>query len=400
MPLSLCGRESCQCPLARAPLQGVLSGCAPNVPVSFYIQARDAVNTNRTTGGDVFRVTLERNAGGAALVSLRGSDAKDPVGVDGKADLGDCDANVVVVDEGSGRYCVTYTAPGPGEWRQRRVHAEELLYILICPGRYSVRVHFDGTFGGSAGAIRGSPFRVFFHEGASPEVNTFGGGLTWSAARELAEFSSKLARHTLEGITQDVSGGQLDVLLAVKTHLSDLSTKEAELRLKVDVARSLLDELRRPGVEAMGGPRRDKELAAVQARLDRATAAWEDAKKQVPQCRAAIAPHVKTHSLSVSPCGECSSALVHSAAASNPALQTRKAIEAFEAETAEYARRASEGAHWRFETGACVRAGTMPIQCSPCSYPAHNARPGYEAAMTAIEEHEVCRFGRMGGAMP
>jgi hypothetical protein len=96
-------------------LQGVLSGCAPNVPVSFFIQARDSTNENRATGGDVFSIKLDRQSGGAALVALRGSDAKDAIGVDEKADAIDSVPDVSIADDDSGRYRVTYTAPGPGQ---------------------------------------------------------------------------------------------------------------------------------------------------------------------------------------------------------------------------------------------------------------------------------------------
>jgi hypothetical protein len=97
--------------------------------------------------------------------------------------------------------------------------------------------------------------------------------------------------------------GQLEQLLAVKNHLFNVTAKEAEIRLRCDTVQGILDVLRTPGVEApgAGGARhREKELGTAQSRLDKAVSTWEEAKKHAPVCKASIAPHVKTQSVTVS----------------------------------------------------------------------------------------------------
>lgn len=74
----------------------------------------------------------------------------------------------------------------------------------------------------------------------------------------------------------------------------------------------------------------DKEVVAAQAKLDKGAATWEDAKKHAPVCKASIAPLVKLQSSA-----------------------TRKDIEAFEGQTADFCRKAEDNAYWKFETGAC-----------------------------------------------
>lgn len=219
-----------------------------------------------------------------------------------------------VLDEGNGRYLVSYTAPADGA--------------------YIVTVDFKGTFGGPSGNIRGSPFTVNFPEGASKENNRLGGPLVWEDARELVDTASLTAKQTLEGISRDVGDGALDPLLAIKNHLSNVTAKEAEVRLKLDVAQGVLDALRTEG------SRKDKELAQAQTKLDKGLGTWEDARKKAPVCKSTIAPLVKSHSAS-----------------------TRKEIEAFEAATADYVKKVDDNPYWKFETG-------------------------FEGAMTALQQHE------------
>jgi dynein heavy chain len=223
---------------------GVLSGCVAGVPAAFYIQARDTANADRTTGTDEFAVRVVK-------LQADGTEGKAPELVPG----------VVVHDEKTGRYLVTYTAPAAGV--------------------YKVHVDFMGTYGGKAGPIRASPFTSRHYEegqpmvhqlpaaatpaaaagagagaagaaaGAAPlatkENNKFAGPLVWDAARELIDQANATAKATLDGITRDVPGDNLDLLLGVKNCLSNVSAKEAEVQLKVDTARAVLAQLKAEG---------------------------------------------------------------------------------------------------------------------------------------------------------
>jgi len=215
-------------------------------------------------------------------------------------------AEVAVHDEGTGRHLVTYTAPAGGSYR--------------------IAVEFDGTFGGPAGPIRGSPFNVHVVDGAAPgankENNKFTGSLVWDTARELVEQGSATAKTTLDGISREVPADSLDLLLSVKNNLSNVAGKEAEVMLKFDVARAILGQLRKEG------HRKEKDIAAAQVKLDRGVSTWDDAKKHAPVTKASIAPLVKLQSAA-----------------------TRKEIEAFETQTAEFVRKVDENPYWKFETG-------------------------------------------------
>jgi hypothetical protein len=55
------------------------------------------------------------------------------------------------------------------------------------------------------------------------------------------------ATTTLDGITKEVPPDNLEILLAVKNHLSSVGSREAEMRLKLDMAEGLLNQAKRDG---------------------------------------------------------------------------------------------------------------------------------------------------------
>jgi dynein heavy chain len=114
----------------------------------------------------------------------------------------------------------------------------------------------------------------------------------------------------------------LEILLAVKNHLSSVGSREAEMRLKLDMAEGLLNQAKRDG------SRKPKEIETLLTKHEKAIETWESCRKEAPKCRASIAPLVKTFS-----------------------ANTRKDIEQFEADTFAYAKKADENAYWKFETG-------------------------------------------------
>lgn len=312
---------------------GVLSGCVAGSATSFYIQARDTAGADRTTGGDEFAVRVVR------LTAEGTEDKKDPLAVV---------QGVTVTDEGTGRYLVSYTTPAAGQYR--------------------VSVDFAGTFGGPAGSVRASPWTLHFYEegqpmthtqaaapagagagagaaaaaaappAASKENNKFSGPLVWDSSRELIDQAAAISKATLDGIIREVPHDNLDVLLSVKNSLSAVTSRDAEVALRIDVARAVLAQLKGEGA------RKEKELGPAATKLDKARSTWEDAKKHAPVTKASIAPLVKSQSAA-----------------------TRKDIEAFEGATVEFAKRVEENAYWKFETG-------------------------YEAAITSLAEHDT-RYG-------
>ena len=272
---------------------GLLTGLAVNVPTQFYIQARDTANSERLTGGDEFAVEV-------VALDAEGKDPKE-----GGARL----EGVTVKDEENGRYIVTYMAPAAG--------------------LFKVKIEFQGSFKGIAGPVRGSPFTASFKDDGNKEANKMAGPLAWDAARDYIDLVTKVATTTLEGISKEVPADNLDVLLSVKNHLSSVGAREAEVRLKLDMAEGLLAQARRDGIK------KPKDVDTLAAKHQKALDTWEEARKEAPKCRASIAPLVKSFS-----------------------ANTRKDIEAFESATLDYAKKADDSAFWKFETGfeAAVRA--------------------------------------------
>jgi hypothetical protein len=185
------------------------------------------------------------------------------------------------------------------------------------------------------------------------------GGLLWNSVRELIEQATATAKATLDGISRDVPADNVEALLAVKNCLTGVAAKEGEVMLMLDVARGALAELRRTGA------RKDKDVAALQSRLERGRALWDDAVKRAPICKANIAPLVKLQ-----------------------AAQTRKDIEAFEAATDAFAKKADENAYWQYEAGACrARAPASAARCLS----AHSNRPALRFPFTLPPRAQATR---------
>lgn len=103
------------------------------------------MSSNRGTGGDEFAVSIILLGGGADGDNLRVS-------------------GVLLEDLANGKYLVTYVAK--------------------YPGKYEIKVDFMGTFGGKAGALRGSGTIIEFSEKAPRENNQMSGDLVINALRE------------------------------------------------------------------------------------------------------------------------------------------------------------------------------------------------------------------------
>lgn len=292
---------------------GLLHGLVANVPTSFYIQARDTVNADRQTGTDEFVVSIAHHPAAPAPVDADAppAPAPAPVPVEG----------VTVKDEDNGRYLVTYTAP--------------------VAGKYKIDVSFAGTYGGSAGPVRGSTFTATFVAEGNKEANKLSGAAVWDHAKALVDQAEKISRTTLDGITKEVPHDNLEVLLAVKNHLANVTSKDPEVRLMLDQAAAMLVAMKHEGA------RKGKEVETLQSRLDKASETWEDCHKQAPKCKAAIAPLVKTTSSNI-----------------------RKDVEAFEAQTMEYAKKTESDAYWKFETG--YEDALKALENGATAHKAHN----------------------------
>ncbi|KAF1785936.1 Filamin [Phytophthora cactorum] len=121
-------------PLCFAYGPGVLSGGASGEPTCFVIQARDAQRNLRMRGGDEFTVEISADESGPMFLP-----------------------SLQIQDLLNGKYLVSYTVPSPGE--------------------YQINIEFQGTFGGNAGPIRGSPYTATFDDIVTREMNLMTGKL-------------------------------------------------------------------------------------------------------------------------------------------------------------------------------------------------------------------------------
>jgi dynein heavy chain len=133
---------------------GILNECVIKEEVTFVIQARDADNCNRTTGGDEFVVIVSaiEDESENSLTRIPGVRIKD------------CE---------DGQYVVTYT--------------------VKAPGKYKIDVDFMGTFGGIAGPLRGSGSIIEFSPKGPRENNRMSGELM---LRSLKDDINHLERYT------------------------------------------------------------------------------------------------------------------------------------------------------------------------------------------------------------
>ena len=163
--VTACEKSLCFGP---ATLKGCLS--AP-FPANLIIQARDFSGANRTCGFDKFTITVTSIEVGAGK---EGKDIKKLLK----------DVPVTCQDMENGTYEVAITYPAKGI--------------------YEVSIEFDGTFRGSAGHIRGSPYRIDVAdgtaEGADAVTNDINGPLVMDHIRKQISDTKDYANRSLNAL--------------------------------------------------------------------------------------------------------------------------------------------------------------------------------------------------------
>ncbi|CDJ27951.1 LOW QUALITY PROTEIN: uncharacterized protein EMH_0036310 [Eimeria mitis] len=209
---SLCSFQfyanSCaSCCLAVGP--GLLSDGAPGVPTSFFIEARNAQNGKRTTGGDTF----EQQQLPQEPVDEEEAEAKPvepPVYLP-----------VSITDYGNGTYLATYTAPRPG--------------------RVSVSVLLDAQDGTPPQEIRGSPYTAttIFHLQNEREI-----------------------------VQAKVKHDDRRSLLDVRQHIKNVETLRTEHELYIEVLQVALQKLQELGANVDSSNRALKKIGEKRAALE------------------------------------------------------------------------------------------------------------------------------------
>ncbi|KAJ0395717.1 hypothetical protein P43SY_006365 [Pythium insidiosum] len=230
---------------------GVLRGGAAGDATSFIIQARDAERGLRTRGGDEFLVEVQSAGDGAPLFL----------------------PDLSVQDLQNGRYLVSFTSPKAGE--------------------YDVLVSFNGTFGGAAGPIRGSPFRVSFDDTVTREMNLLTGKLVIDQLLFDLQALQTSTKECLVGLDQPLADPTwtpeqvTNALIALKEHVFHVEKRGHAITMSIDELRAEIDFLRDAGVVVA------KEAEMIQA-IERM---WLEIQKRVPAASLRIAPLIATQSV-------------------------------------------------------------------------------------------------------
>ncbi|KAH7469345.1 Dynein alpha chain, flagellar outer arm [Phytophthora ramorum] len=237
-------------PLCFAYGPGVLSGGASGEPTCFIIQARDARRDLRTRGGDEFNVE----------VSL---DDSNPIFL----------PSLQIQDLLNGKYLVSYTVPSPGE--------------------YQVRIEFQGTFGGNAGPIRGSPYTATFDDIVTREMNLMTGKLVIDQVLHDLQGLQQSTRECNIGLEQPLSDPTWTpeqvtaALIRLKEHVFMVEKRGEAISLSIEELRAEIAFLKDAGIIVT------KELDILLA----IEVAWGEVLKKVPAASNRIAPLIATQSL-------------------------------------------------------------------------------------------------------
>ncbi|KAL3663603.1 hypothetical protein V7S43_011489 [Phytophthora oleae] len=237
-------------PLCFAYGPGVLSGGASGEPTCFIIQARDAQRNLRTRGGDEFLVEI----------SLEDS---DPMFL----------PTLQIQDLLNGKYLVSYTVPSPGE--------------------YQVKIEFQGTFGGSAGTIRGSPYTATFDDIVTREMNLMTGKLVLDQVLHDLQVLQQSTRECNIGLEQPLSDPTwtpeqvTSALIGLKEHVFMVEKRGEAISISVEELRAEIAFLKDAGIVVT------KELDILIA----IEVAWGEVLKKVPAASNRIAPLISTQSL-------------------------------------------------------------------------------------------------------
>eukprot|EP01033_Poteriospumella_lacustris_P003465 gene3469-2562_t len=231
---------------------GLLSGCVVGEEVSFYIQARDDTNQNRTTGGDEFNVVI---------MAMGAGEEGENVRLHG----------VMIDDHENGKYLVTYK--------------------VKFAGKYEIRVDFLGTFGGKAGELRGSGVVVEFQTKAPRDNNQMTGQLMTNALKRdveyLSNFLENVSKTVLVRVRDDSwsSDEQIQVLMKIKEALMLIEAKLDEINLLVDRSECVIQFFQSENML----------LDTLEESLYASKYLWEKVAREAPVIQTKIAPMMRSH---------------------------------------------------------------------------------------------------------
>ena len=257
---------------------GISGPCSCSDTTSFKIQAVDRFDMPRTIGGDEFSITACK------------SGSKENIEI-----------HPEITDNNDGTYDVSY--------------------FISETGAYSISVQFSGTYNGKKGHIQGSPFNVDFDSSLEPDHNRINSTWALAEAKKESEASHYLSKHTLDGLQRQINPRDLDDVITIKTHLTNVSNKASLQRMRFAKTQAICRFLRND-VDV-----RVKDVEKIEQQKKEAERQWDDCSKQAPITKIAIAPIVKSH-----------------------LSETKKTIEAFEVKTSQLFRKFLSSSLWDYKT--------------------------------------------------
>ncbi|CAM9153876.1 unnamed protein product [Ectocarpus fasciculatus] len=243
----------------------------PGRETMFIIQARDGSNHDRQFGGDEFEVNvfflMDENYGEDETGwNAQEDDNRSATGRD------EHQRSRITVrrneDCKDGTYVISWVPPAPGE--------------------YEISVDFQGTFGGVAGPVRGSPITARFQKGQPAENNTMSGPAmikeTTADINSLLQFATKAK----EGIKRKIATGTdnnevFEVVVSVQRQLILFHERKEGMQLLMDRSLAVLAHLRKEEIQ----------VSEIEVQASRASALMADLKQIVPDVELALGPLLK-----------------------------------------------------------------------------------------------------------
>eukprot|EP01035_Chromulina_nebulosa_P019235 gene19235-25086_t len=235
---------------------GLISGCSIDDETLFLIQARDDTGADRLTGGDQFTVDI------VMLSDIETSD---------KNDNPNAIIDINIVDLGNGKY--------------------EVRYIVKQEGRYKISVKFQGTFGGSAGIIRGSGVVVEYIKDSSKDNNNMTSELLMKAIKSDVTFLKKFSDEISKALFVKVKDEHwsldehIKVLMNVKEAISRAEGKQESTLLLIERSECILRYLKDI----------DRSMPALEEDLSTGKRVWDKIKREVGQISSKITPMMRGH---------------------------------------------------------------------------------------------------------
>ena len=175
---------------------------------------------------------------------------------------------ILSVDKG--RYTVAFDVPTEG-------------------GKYTISTVFEGTFGGEAGHIRGSPHTVNYAalpssgKDAGLAMNAIDSKVMENAVQSDIGNLIAFAKKTLQALTSKVPANDQQALLNVMEKMHQLESRKEEMELRADRLTAQLLYLIEIGKASSTVPR-------SQSSIEEWRNMWAACSKRAPDCRVDISP--------------------------------------------------------------------------------------------------------------